>query len=170
MFMMKTVTAIILCCTFCFFGSSSNIIPKSDTERCPLVFAASATTVMVMAYNEHIIKRLRNSAHWNSCCCPRLGPSTWSMQALSYRDYTSDLELQTLALTTVVFVYPPWIVTGADPNHCHHWRAWFWLWKADENTNNSLWFFIFAGCMADVFSLVLVISRNSPFHRLEQSF
>lgn len=99
----------------------------------------------------------------NSRWCPSLLPSTWSMQALFCRNYMSNLELQTLALPTVVFVYPPWTVTGAEPNHCHHRRARFWLWKADENTNNSLWFFTFAGSVAGVFSLVLVISRNADF-------
>ena len=54
MLAMKTVTTVALCCTSGFFGSSNSIIPRSDTERCPLVFAASATTIMVTAYSQHI--------------------------------------------------------------------------------------------------------------------
>lgn len=54
MLAMKTVTTVTLCCTSGCFGNSNSIIPRSDTEKCPLVFAASATTGMVTAYNQHV--------------------------------------------------------------------------------------------------------------------
>ena len=49
---MKTVTAVTLCCTWGFFGSSNSIKPRSDTERCPLVFAASATAIKSVACHQ----------------------------------------------------------------------------------------------------------------------
>lgn len=99
---------------FMLFGSNS-IIPKRDTERCPLVFAATATTVMVMAYYS-------SSEYQNSLCSPSLGAIAWSRHKLS-RSCMSCLDLETLARPTAVFVYPPQTVTCADPNRCHQGRA-----------------------------------------------
>lgn len=54
MLTMKTTTTVRLCCTSRAFGISNSIMPRNDTERCPLVFAASATTVRVTGYNQQI--------------------------------------------------------------------------------------------------------------------
>lgn len=58
----KAVTSVALGCTSDFFGSTTCIIPRSDTETCPLIFAIFATAVMVMAHNlTH--KKFSNSEH-----------------------------------------------------------------------------------------------------------
>lgn len=147
-------TTVALGCTSDFFGSTICIIPRSDTKRCPLKLDFFAIAVIAMAYNlTH--EEFRNGEQWNAFYYPSLELLTQSTLAAIW--------IYRLVLPAVVIVYPPQIVTGTDPSHCHWGRMWFWLRKPVENINNSLRFFTFSWCWVHVFPSVLVMPRNSLY-------
>lgn len=100
------MTTVALGCTSDFFKNTNCIIPRSDTEKCPLVFGIFAIAVMVMAYNP-THKEFSNSEQLNAFYY-----SSLKLQAQSTLCY---LDLQTLALPAVVIVHPP---------NCHRHSSW----------------------------------------------
>lgn len=138
---MKTVLPVILSCSSCFLEAIT-LYQKETLRDVHLVFAASATTVMVMAYYQCTNSSVVVSTETLTALHP--GRIAWSRLKLSCRSSMSHSDLESLAHSTAVFVYPPQTVTCADPNHYHQGKRTFLTVKQMRTENNCLWLFMFA--------------------------